>query len=311
MDEFSFIEKYLVPLAAGFPGSLNLTDDAAVIDIPPGKELVITKDAISAGVHFIGNESPDLIARKLLRVNLSDLAAKGAVPLCYFIAACLPERTNEEWVAAFTKGLALEQKTYGTHLAGGDTCKSKGPLSLSLTALGLVDKGTMLKRSGAKPDDDIYVSGTLGEAALGLALLQKKIHLESAEAIKRYQLPEPRLALGQALVGVATSCMDVSDGLMQDLGHICRASNVGADIERTLLPLPQGKHDWQALISGGDDYELLFTAPQSNRAAIKTLSQKLSLPLNRIGSITAGNSVRLLNESAEDIPLAVKGWRHF
>ncbi len=242
MDEFDLIEKYFKPLARGFPGSLNLTDDAAVFSIPAGCELVVTTDAISEGVHFIGDEAPELIARKLLRVNLSDLAAMGATPLCYFLAGMLPKTTEAHWVKRFAEGLAEDQKQFRINIAGGDTISTHGALSLSVTALGTVPKGKALRRSGAKPGDIIYVSGTLGDSALGLSC-----HCEQSSACKtqdpflinRYLLPEPRIALGQKLIGIANACMDISDGLVQDLGHICKASGVGATIHRDKLPLSE------------------------------------------------------------------------
>ncbi|MGE0754198.1 MAG: thiamine-phosphate kinase [Alphaproteobacteria bacterium] len=321
MNEFGLIKKYLAPLAKDFTGSLGLSDDAALIDVPAGKQLVVTKDAMVAGIHFFGHESPDLIARKLLRVNLSDLAAKGAVPMCYFIAACLPENSEEAWVAAFTNGLEQDQKEFNIHLAGGDTTKTTGPLTLSLTALGLVDKGSMLTRSGAKAGDDVYVSGTLGKAARGYEKLRKEPETTSAdfarikqascemqkhftEAEQHYLLPTPRFALGQQLIGIATACMDISDGLVQDASHICSASGVGMELERSLIPLPDSAQDWQSLISFGDDYELLFTAPKDNAALLA------ELPVTHIGHVTQGNAVCLLDKGQE-IKLARTGWQHF
>ena len=212
MDEFSLIAKYFRPLAKDFPGALNLQDDAAHLRIPAGHKLVVTNDAITAGVHFKGDEDAAHIARKALRVNLSDLAGKGATPLCYFLALMLPEAPDEQWLARFAQGLAQDQQEFGITLAGGDTTAIKGPLTLAVTALGLVPDHAMLKRGGAHAGDEIYVSGTLGAAALSGYTL----------------LPEPRLALGQSLLGVASACMDISDGLVQDLGHLCTASGVSS-----------------------------------------------------------------------------------
>lgn len=298
MNEFSLIEKYLCPLAKDFPGSLNLTDDAARLDVPAGKQLVITKDAMSADVHFNTDEPANIVAQKLLRTNLSDLAAKGAVPHCYFIAAHLPKDIGEAWIRSFAEGLARDQQEFSIKLAGGDTTATTGPLCLSLTALGLVDQGAMLTRSDAKLGDDIYVSGSLGQAA--------KAFLQTGST----PLPQPRLALGQRLASLATACMDVSDGLMQDLEHLCNASGVGADIKREALPLPEAAN-WQELLTFGDDYELLFTAPQKQQAAIETLAVELSIALTRVGKITEHREINLLDARGYAIALSKKGYSHF
>ncbi len=321
MDEFGLIKKYFVPLAAEYPGSLALTDDAALIEAPPGQELVITKDAISEGVHFLGSEDASLIAKKLLRVNLSDLAAMGASPLCYFLAAMVPKDIGEEWVRHFALGLKEDQLRYAISLAGGDTVATLGTLSLSLTAVGTVEKGRALKRSGAKIGDAIYVSGTLGNSALGLKLLRGDI--EATDDIRaflehRYLLPEPHIALGHKLLGVANACMDVSDGLLQDLGHICEASKVGATVHRHLLPRSKAAQAlldmdgslWDAVTGGGDDYQLLFTAPAEKEPAIHSIAHELQLPLTKIGSVQKGQGVTLLDESGKTLEAAT-GFKHF
>jgi thiamine-monophosphate kinase len=313
MDEFFLIDTCFKPLAHNFPGSLNLTDDAAIIAVPPGHELVTTTDAISEGVHFIGNEDAALIAKKLLRVNLSDLAAMGAKPLCYVLTIMLPKNTKAAWVKRFARGLAEDQKLFRIHLAGGDTVSTRGTKSFSITAFGTVAKGKSLKRSSAKTGDSIYVSGTLGDSALGLRFRN------NAFLFKRYLLPEPRLALGQKLVGTANACMDISDGLVQDLGHICRASKAGAKLYRDKLPLSQAaqkliKKDqklWELVLGGGDDYELLFTVPASKKAALKKLSAALKLPLTEIGTITKGKEVKVLDENGKMLKLKRKGFQHF
>jgi thiamine-monophosphate kinase len=322
MDEFALIKRYFSPLAAGFPGSLNLTDDAALIDVPTGKQLIITKDTINEGVHFLGTEEPALIARKLLRVNLSDLAAKGAMPLCYLLAASFPQEVDERWVEGFSEGLAQDQQEFSIHLAGGDTTRTLGMLSLSLTALGLIDTGKMLTRSGAKAGDDIYVSGTLGDAALGLMSLNGELNpnfQRDDELEQRYFLPQPRVALGCKLAGIAHSCMDISDGLVQDLGHICTASKAGATIDLASLPLSHSAMHLvnrypelsERIITGGDDYELLFTAPASAAEAIAVLSRDLEIPITRIGAITAGSGVTVLDALLQPLPLKKAGYTHF
>ena len=334
MDEFSIISKYFRPLTKNFAGSLNLSDDAALLSPPEGHELVITKDAISEGIHFIGSESPDLIAAKALRVNLSDLAAMGAQPICYFLALMLPKNTTEDWLKKFAEGLKKTGDEFKIALAGGDTTATNGTLSISITAIGSVPKGKALKRSGAKIGDDIYVSGTLGDSALGLELLLRHPrergdlgqHGESLEIpaqggddnyfIGRYLTPEPRISLGIHLRDLATACMDISDGLAQDLGHICTTSNVGAVIHVNNIPLSSlrgGKADAaiQYALTSGDDYELLFTAPPDKKPAIENLAKSLQLPLTCIGKITAGNNVHILDENGKEIELAKKGFMHF
>jgi thiamine-monophosphate kinase len=368
MDEFSIIAKYFKPLAADFAGSLNLSDDAALLSPPAGHELVITKDAISEGIHFIGNESADLISGKALRVNLSDLAAMGAQPLCYFLALILPKNTSEEWLKKFAEGLKKTGDEFQIALAGGDTTATNGSLSISITAIGSVPQGKALKRNGTKIDDDIYVSGTLGDAAIGLELLQchprecgdlwqhgksREIPAQDGDDnyfIERYLTPEPRIKLGLHLRNIATACMDISDGLAQDLGHICTASNVGAEIYTDKIPCSRtysksrcseaktvdfenraasvhastcgaeaqkspfaasNSRDYEYVLSGGDDYELLFTAPPDKKPAIEQLAKTLALPLNCIGKITAGNNVQILDENKKPIELNKKGFSHF
>jgi len=310
MQEFDLIKRYFAPLSAGFAGALSLCDDAAVFAPPAGHELVITKDAISEGVHFIGSESADLIAGKALRVNLSDLAAMGATPICYFLALILPKNTPEEWVQKFAQGLRETQSEFGIHLAGGDTISTLGTLSISITAIGSVPAGSALRRNGAKIGDDIYVSGTLGDAALGLKLLQNtEYRVPSTEyLIARYLTPEPRLSLGHNLRGVASACMDISDGLVQDLGHICTSSKVGAVIYTDKIPISDAVKNVsgaiESAINGGDDYELLFTAPPE---------KEILIPENctKIGKIVAGENVKIIGTNGEEIMLNKKGFLHF
>lgn len=313
MDEFALIKTFFAPLAKDFSGSLNLTDDAALIDIPAGKELVVTKDAIVEGVHFLGSEDPSLIARKLLRVNLSDLAAMGAKPLCYFLALMLPKSISPDWVQRFAQGLAEDQKEFSIHLAGGDTTSTPGPLALSLTALGTVPRGSALKRSTAKVGDGIFVSGTLGDSALGLKLLRNPDGSPNTDLIKRYLLPQPRVDLGQKLRGIASACIDISDGLVQDLGHICETSGVGAEIIRGKLPLSDSAAEmiaadvelWDAPLAGGDDYELLFTVPPGKKSYLA------GLPVTEIGVVTKGSGVKVLGNEGKPLAVTHTGFKHF
>jgi len=323
MKEFDVIASFFAPLAEGYDGALGLCDDAALFTLDGATALVVTKDAISEGVHFLGTEDAGLIAKKLLRTNLSDLAAMGAKPAFYLLAMMLPEVTQTDWIEAFSKGLAEDQRLVGVTLTGGDTIATKGPFSASLTAMGTVPHGKALLRRDAKKGDRIYVSGTLGDSALGLALLQERLGVEVAFADRlwlkeRYLLPQPRLALGQALVGVAHGCMDISDGLVQDLGHICNASGVGAVIHRKLLPLSDAARHvveaddawWRAPLSGGDDYELLFTVPQAAHKQVEAIAAALSLPLTAIGEIISGAGVTVHDEHGMNVTPEVKGYNH-
>ena len=318
LGEFAFIAERLRPLATGTRGALALRDDAALLDPPADAELVLTKDAMVAGVHFLPEDPPGDVARKLLRVNLSDLAAMGAAPLGYLLALVRPRETSDAWLADFCRGLADDQAEFGIGLLGGDTVATLGPLTLSLTAIGQLPKGKALLRSGARPGDDVWVSGTLGDAALGLKVLRGELDVpEEARAYltQRYRLPEPRLALGQALRGVAHAAIDVSDGLVAALGHIPEPSGGGAELRAAARPLSAAASDLpgarEAALAGGDDYELLFTAPPKRRAAIAALATQRDLPLTRIGEIHAGSGTRVLDESQREIRLSKGGWQHF
>jgi len=321
MREFDLIARYFAPLAAGYDGAFGLMDDAALFNVGGDDALVVTKDAISQGVHFMGHEDAGLIAKKLLRVNLSDLAAMGARPAFYLLAILLPEGMQDAWVAAFAKGLHEDQLLFDITLAGGDTIATKGPFSASLTAMGTVPMGEALLRRDAQAGDRIYVSGTLGDSALGLALLQERLGgvVSIADSLwlkERYFLPQPRVVLGQKLVGLARGCMDISDGLVQDMGKICAASEVGAVIKREFLPLSQAGRKviaadaswWKAPLAGGDDYELLFTAPQAAHEAIMALAGGVAVTV--IGEIVAGSGVRVLDEGGVDVTPAQGGYSH-
>ncbi len=318
LGEFEFIAARLKPLAAGTPGALDLEDDAALLDVPAGMTLVLTKDAMVAGVHFLADDPPAEIAKKLLRVNLSDLAAMGAAPVGYLLALARAKDTPESWLAEFCQGLADDQAEFAIGLLGGDTVSTPGPLTLSLTALGQVPKGQALRRRGAQPGDDLWVSGTLGDGALGLLVLQGKLEPPAAERTfltRRYRLPQPRLALGQALRGLARAALDISDGLLADLGHILDASGIGAELWADRLPLSPAARDLpgarDAALGGGDDYELLFTAPPARRDDVAGLARRLVLPLTRIGKADAGPGLKVVDAAGREIAPTGRGWQHF
>jgi thiamine-monophosphate kinase len=326
--EFELIARYFAPLARGFPGAFGLLDDAAVIAPPPGHELVAKTDAIVGGVHFLDGDPPDLIARKALRVNLSDLAAKGAVPRAYMLDLMLPKTVTEEWIAAFARGLAEDQNEYGVHLIGGDTDSTPGPVTIAIMAFGDVATGRMLRRGGACAGDTVFVTGTIGDAALGLTVLRgKSAHLDTKAAnflVDRYRLPRPRVTLGPRLIGLASAALDVSDGLLADLRHLCEVSELAAVIEAPRVPLSTAVRAALAtnaghmttVLTGGDDYEILFTAPPAAFNELTELSQKLDVPITAIGrmqSPSTGEKTRItvLDESGEPVIFDRGGWTHF
>jgi thiamine-monophosphate kinase len=317
--EFEFIAKRLRPLAAGTPGALGLIDDAALLDPPEGAQLVLTKDAMVAGVHFLADDPASQIGQKLLRVNLSDLAAMGAEPLGYLLSIARRRDTSDEWLESFCLGLAEDQAEFGIGLLGGDTLSTPGPLSLSLTAVGRVPHGQALLRSTAEEGDDLYVSGTLGDGALGLKVLQGELSPNAAATVflaDRYRRPQPRLGLGQALRGVAHAAIDISDGLLADLGHILDASDLGAEVRADRLPLSIAARELpdaalEAALAGGDDYELLFTAPADKHAQIEQISKELELPLTQIGRLDVLPGLRVLDAHGQPIHPERTGWTHF
>jgi thiamine-monophosphate kinase len=321
LGEFERIRHFFAPLAG--PGGLGLLDDAALIDCRAGQRLVVTADAIVAGVHYLPNDPPDLVARKLLRVNLSDLAAMGARPLHYLLTTALPASLGPDWIAEFARGLAEDQRRFGIDLLGGDSVATSGPAVLSLTAIGEVAAGMGIRRSGARAGDLVWVSGTIGDAFLGLAVLRgaypQLAPEHRAELIRRFQVPNPRIDLGCRLAGIARAMIDISDGLIADLEHICETSRVAAVIELASLPLSTAARvivdrepDTRiALATGGDDYELLFTAPAGSSKEIDDLSSVVGLPITPIGRIEPGEGVRLVNARGQPTSVDEPGYRHF
>ncbi|MFE0753345.1 thiamine-phosphate kinase [Inquilinus sp. NPDC058860] len=322
LGEFERIDRYFRPLARATPGALGLADDAALLDPGEGRDLVVTTDALVETVHYLPDEDPARVAQKLLRSNLSDLAAKGAAPLAYTLTLALPAQPDESWIERFVEGLAADQALYGIGLLGGDSVRTPGTAVLSVTAFGTVPQGAMLRRSGARPGDDLYVSGTLGDAALGLRAILGRLPGLASDAVaalaQRHRVPEPRMALGQALIGLAHAAMDVSDGLPGDLPHLCAASGVAAEVELARLPLSDAARAAIALDpalqdiawGGGEDYELLFSAPASARAAIETAAAATGTAITRIGRISAGQGARLFDPQGRPVE-SLTGWRHF
>jgi thiamine-monophosphate kinase len=316
VDEFEAIATLFRPLTGGAPEAADLLDDAAFLPARPGQELVVTKDAVVEGVHLLPDDPPDLVARKLLRVNLSDLAAKAAEPFGYLLAVAWPRRWGDADRAAFARGLAEDQARYGVRLLGGDTVATPGPFTASVTAFGYAPEGRAVRRSGARAGDGVYVTGTIGDGWLGLQAARGELAAlgpgPAAALAERYRLPQPRLELREALRAGATACADVSDGLVADLGHVARASGLAAAVDLARLPLSEGARLWLErqpdrvaalvrLAAGGDDYELVFTAPAPLGEA--------AVALTRIGEMVLGQGVRV---SVDGLPAVVPdgGWRH-
>ena len=317
LGEFDLIETLLKPLARGFPGALDLEDDAALVALEAGRELVVAKDAMVAGIHFLPDDPADLVAGKLLRVNLSDLAAMGADPLGYLTVIARPKEIADDYLEGLAQGLARDQQRFGLHLLGGDTVSTEGPLVLSLTILGTVPTGQALRRRGAAPGDRVFVSGTLGDAAMGLRVLRglATSEDEALPLIDRYRTPQPRLGLGRALRGVASAAIDVSDGLLADLGHILDVSKVGAVVQADRLPRSEAAASLpgslEAALGGGDDYELLFTVPADRCGRIAEIGQLAGTTVTEIGQIVADQGLTLLDQDGRPMQPASAGWRHF
>ncbi len=296
LDEDSLIARFFAPIAG--PGGLGLLDDAALIAPPPGRDLVVTLDALVAGVHFFAVDPPDSIARKALRVNLSDLAAKGAEPLGFTLALALPAGWTADWLGAFARGLGEDAALHACPLLGGDTVRTPGPLTLSITAFGAVPLGRMVPRTGARGGDRLYVSGTIGDAALGLRLRLSGRAAAAREAhlLDRYLHPRPRLALRAALLGFATGAMDVSDGLVGDLVKMMRASGTSAEVDLAAVPLSEAARraaaeDAEAFdvaVTGGDDYEILASVPEGAARSFEAAARAAGVPVTVIGRVVAG-----------------------
>ena len=310
--EFSLIARHFAPLAG--TAALGLTDDAAIFTPPPGRELVVTADAMVGGVHFLPDDPARDIARKLLRVNLSDIAAMGAEPLGYLLTLSAPRGTPDEWFAGFAAGLATDQAAYGVHLFGGDTTSTPGPLSLSVTMFGHVAPGAAWRRGGARAGDDVWVTGTIGNGVLGLRALRGEVPDPDGSLAAHYRLPQPRLGL--RLHGIVSAAMDISDGLLQDAGHMARASGIAIEIDVESVPLSAagraaGIDFVTSGSAGGDDYELLLTAPPDQAEAMRTAARAAGICITSIGRCIRGEGVCALGRNGETLPIGGGGWSHF
>jgi len=323
--EDSLISSYFRPLATD-PGALNLGDDAAVLKAL-GEDIVVTTDAIVEGVHFLPGDPPDTVARKALRVNLSDLAAKGASPAGFVLTLAL-RSADDAWLTAFARGIGEDAGLFRCPLLGGDTVSTPGPLMISITAFGRVPAGKMVHRSGAKPGDRVVVTGTIGDAALGLDILRggavAAVLADDAAAkamlVGRYRIPQPRNALAQAVRDHAGAAMDVSDGLAGDLAKLCAASGVSAVIDAPGIPLSAaaaallagGSVGIEAIVAGGDDYEVLCAVPENRLAAFAQAADAAGVAVTSIGAVVAGVSApKFLDAQGSEIGLKRLSYSHF
>ena len=320
--EFETIQKLLTPLAHP-EWARGLLDDVAVLPSRAGFDLVMTKDAIVEGVHFLPDDPLDTVAQKLLRVNLSDLASKGAEPFGYLLACHWSERCGWPEREAFAAGLAADQKTFGISLLGGDTVVTPGPASFSVTLLGWTPKGSTVGRSGARPGHAVFVTGQIGDGFLGLQAARGLLNLapeRMAALIDHYRRPVPQLAFGPVIRAMASASLDVSDGLIADLGHIAQASGVGLEIDLEPTPMSLAAQAWfetrvdpqaalEQLATGGDDYEIAFTAPDGDEEALRREAERLHIRLTRIGSVTTGRGVTV-RYGGQPVSLSKTGFTH-
>jgi thiamine-monophosphate kinase len=324
--EDRLIARYFRPLAK-HPGAFALLDDAAAITPPPGCDIVLKTDSIIGGIHFLPRDPPQLIGKKALRVNLSDLAAKAARPIGFLLALALPEEIGDEWLAPFAQGLAADAELFGCPLFGGDTDRTTGPIAITIAATGAVPHDKMLRRFGAQPGDRVVVTGTVGDAALGL-LLRRDAEAarwglgqgQRDELEARYLLPQPRCAIADLLGRYASAAMDVSDGLVGDLTKLCRVSGVTADIEVGRVPLSQPARVALArdpalietVLTGGDDYEVLASVPRANMEALRDGAAARGIPVTEIGLVLTGSAgPRVLDQSGRPLAFARPSFSHF
>jgi thiamine-monophosphate kinase len=307
--EDRLIARYFRPLATA-PGAFGLIDDAAALTPPPGCDLVLTTDGVIAGVHFFPDDPPEMVSRKVLRMNLSDLAAKGAMPLGFLLSVALPAANGEAWLGAFAAGLAEDAARYGCPLYGGDTDHTPGPISVSIFAFGAVPRGKMVHRSTARPGDHIVVTGTIGDAAIGLQLRRDRAlarrwglaDTAAGQLVSRYLLPQPRNALADAILQYASAAIDVSDGLAGDLAKLCRASSLAADIDIACVPLSAAARAaitaepalLDTALTGGDDYEIVSTLAPEKLAAFRAAAAAAGVAVTEIGRVQAGEGTRFL-----------------
>lgn len=314
MGEFDFITRYFRPLSGA--GAFSLRNDGAVLCPPEGSEIIISSDTMVENVHFLPDDPARLVARKLLRCNLSDLAAMGATPYGYSLNISIPKdgRYGKDWFAAFSEGLGEDQREFSFSLLGGDTTSINGPLVLGLGIYGLARKNCVLRRDTARPGDSVWVTGHLGCAALGLAVRQNRLNDHTGTLVAAYQCPTPRIGL--ALYGLVSSALDISDGILQDAGHLATESSVAITLYENLLPfseaaLAAGPQWRETRLLGGDDYELLITCPANNEVALQKEVRDKGVPVTRIGIVEEGSGTRMIGENGQILKFSRTGWQHF
>lgn len=321
--EDRLIARHFQPLAT-HPGALGLSDDAAFIKPPAGCDLVLQADALVGGVHFFPDDAAHAIASKALRVNLSDLAAKGAKPLGFLLSLALPNELGDDWLADFAEGLRGDAVLFGCQLFGGDTTRTPGPAVISVSMFGSVPEGTMVRRAGAKPGDLVFVTGTIGDAALGLFVRRGDATwpLDAAQRehlVSRYLLPQPRNALAEAVRTHASAAMDVSDGLVGDLAKLCRVSQVSAVVKAARVPYSDAAKAiiaahpavFETALTGGDDYEILCTVPPAKAESFRAAVLAAQVPVTEIGVIAAGEGARFLDAQGKSLSFKQASFSHF
>jgi thiamine-monophosphate kinase len=320
--EDRLIARFFQPIAT-HPGALGLADDAAFIKPPPGCDLVLKTDAIIGGVHFFPEDAAQSVASKALRVNLSDLAAKGAKPLGFLLTLALPKEIGDDWLAGFAGGLHGDAVLFGCPLFGGDTDRTPGPITVSIAMFGSVPEGTMVRRAGAKAGDRVFVTGTIGDAALGLGVRKGAAwtlsDAQRQHLVSRYLLPQPRNVLAEAVRTHASAAMDVSDGLAGDFAKLCRASNVAADIAVGQVPLSDAAQAvlaadpamLETALTGGDDYEIVCTVPAAKAASFRAAAQAANVAVTEVGAIKAGEGARFLDSGGKPLSFKRASFSHF
>jgi thiamine-monophosphate kinase len=320
--EDRLIARFFRPIAS-HPGALGLADDAAFIKPPPGCDLVLKTDAIIGGVHFFAEDAACDVARKALRVNLSDLAAKGARPLGFLLSLALPKEIGDDWLAGFAQGLREDAAQFSCPLFGGDTDRTPGPITISIAMFGSVPEDTMVRRAGAKPGDRVFVSGTIGDAALGVVLRKgadwKLNDAQRQHLLSRYLLPQPRNALSEAVRIHASAAMDVSDGLVGDFAKLCRASGVAAAIEVARVPLSDAAKSaiaaepamLETALTGGDDYEIVCTVPAAKTEGFRAAAQAVNVAVSEIGTVEVGEGARFLGPDGQALAFKHASFSHF
>lgn len=320
MNEFEMVQEYFLPLTMGRDEAGALLDDAAVFTLPEGMDLVVSSDTLNSGTHFLENEKPANIAHKALRVNLSDMAAMGATPLAYQMNLAFAEQPDEAWVKAFSHALLEDNKAFNVFCSGGDTTVSEGSALISITIFGCVPKGQAVKRDGAQQGDLIVLTGPIGRAAVGVKCLLGLLDLDDPEPfVSVCHKPQPRVALSPAIANYAHAAVDISDGFIADLGHVCQSSSLAAEVrlgdmpftDETLDLLKKGVVNVETLLTGGDDYEIAMAVKPDNLDSLRAEAEAHGIELSVVGEFKAGEGVHVINDHNEEMEFKRTGWTHF